>query len=97
MRDTYWFLSLYSFIVIAGIVFVLFPISMLLLGIILGLSAFYFNFSIKYADIMITSGIFSWKHWQFFLPAVVALVIAFVSFTHYARKTPIYRRVRTKK
>ena len=97
MRDTYWFLAFYAFLVVGGIMFVAIPALFIIAGIIIGMLSIYYGYSMYVADTLIVIGTFTYKHWIFFLPVVFFTALGLVSFTAYARKTQRFKNARVKR
>lgn len=97
MRDTYWFLALYAFLVVGGIMFAVIPALFILGGIITGMISIYYGYTTYLADKLIMIGTFTYKHWKFFLPVAFITALGIVAFTAYARKTKSYKMARVKK
>ncbi len=88
---------IYALLVVGSIMFVAIPALFILGGIVVGMVSIYYGYTTFVAEKMIAIVAFTYLHWQFFLPVVLVTSLGIVSFTAYARKTAMYRKIRVKK
>lgn len=92
-------LGVFTFLALLLVCFLLFPITSMIIGFILGFIAIYFGHEPDAGTAAITWSSIPWRHWEFFLIAIIALTISFLLFTkkvHSSRKFA-WLRIRMKK
>jgi hypothetical protein len=96
MGSTTFFLTLYSFLVIAGVIFLAIPVSFILFGLVLGFISIILNLSTALADIFLIVGAAPWRYWYIFFPITILGTSVFVIFTLHVKKTSFFRKIKLK-
>lgn len=96
MRLDYWMLGGFAFFLLAAVSYLLFPITMIVIGLIAGAISLYYNYTTDFADGIISVGTWTWKNWPITFVAVVLLTALFVFLTKRIQRSRRFSHLRVK-
>ena len=94
MRETYFMMWIYFFLLFSIIAFFAFPILFMILGLLLGFLGLAFGLGTYVGEYLITASSYPFKNWWLVLVVNTLITTAIVIFTDYAKHTKTYNVLR---
>lgn len=91
MRDTYFLMWAYFFLLFCIIAFLVFPILFMILGLFLGFIGLAFSFGTSIGEYFITASSYPFQNWWLVLAVNALITTAIIVFTDYAKHTKTYQ------
>jgi len=97
MNLTYWMLGVYTFLLLAAICYIAFPVLLIVIGLLTGFISIYRGLGTAKADMIISAGTYTWRNWWLVLFFILVATIAFVVVTDLLRHAERFRHIKVKK
>ncbi|MBU2638174.1 MAG: hypothetical protein KJ955_04325 [Nanoarchaeota archaeon] len=96
MRNTYWMLGVYAFLIISLVCFIIYPATAILAGFLMGFISIYRGLPPDAGTLAIDWSNLTWQYWQYTLFGIFLLSILFVIITRAVQRSSKFRWIKPK-